>query len=85
MKTITTLLKHLLLAVLFITGTLLFLLVAGEQAPDSNLTHGQFFLIKAGALAGLVLLAKAGGLCMKAGLLPDYFIREMNNPENEEV
>lgn len=76
-KHIITATKHLLLWIAIGVGTILFMIVAGEEDPANPMTLEKFFLLKFGALAGLFLLV---GVCKKiyrAGLFPDSIYNEM--------
>ncbi len=82
-STLITIAKYALFYLLVIIGVILFMVFAGEESPDSNLTTGEFFLIKFGAMGcmyGLFVIAKA---LYKAGAFPQSIYDEIN--EDEEV
>lgn len=85
MNTVTTFFKYALLAAIIGVGMMAFIVLIGEESPDSPLTFGQFFLMKAGAMGILYALYRIGKLLLEKGLLPDSFIKYMNEIDKEEV
>ena len=73
------------MCILFFAGTFLFMMIVGEEAPDSNLTAFQFWFIKFGAFAGMYLLYRICKLCYKAGLFPEHIYEELKDIEDETV
>lgn len=53
-------------------GFLSFIVLAGEVAPCDPMPFGEFFLIKALAIASLLLCYYVGKRLHKAGYLPEY-------------
>lgn len=76
-KHITTAMKHLLLYITIGVGTILFMIVAGEEDPANPMTLEKFFLLKFGALGGLFLLVWICKKIYRAGLFPDSIYNEM--------
>lgn len=55
---------------LYLWGSFSFLILVGDEAPDSPYTFGQFMLIKLAAVINLVGCFKGGKWLYKKGLLP---------------
>lgn len=70
MRALTELLKWLLFAAKFIAGTLAFILLLGEEAPETNFTLLQWLGFKGGAMLALYLLWRDFLLCGRLNLLP---------------
>ena len=79
-----TLLQYAILAGLFIIGTIAILMILGEEAPDSQLSLFEFFVLK--ILAGFTLFGiyHAGVWFKNHNLLPLSFIRELEAAKEEE-
>lgn len=54
-----------------IWGFLSFIVLAGEEDPRDPMPLGEFFLIKAGAMASLLLCFYVGKRLHRAGYLPE--------------
>lgn len=65
-----------LMTVIGIWGTFSFMVFAGEEAPDSHLTIGDFILIKAAATVSCAGCFLCGKWLFKKGLLPEINIEE---------
>lgn len=76
-------LKSILFYFIAAVGFVLFLLVVGEESPDSPMTVWEFFLWKAGAVAGLYLLYALGKRLYKAGLMPQSLYDELKEEEGK--
>lgn len=63
--------KRLILYALALWGFISFLFLAGEKAPDSDMTSGQFCLLKLASMASLLLCCFAGKVLHRAGMLPE--------------
>lgn len=69
-----------LMTALCLWGFFSFLMLAGEEAPDSPYTFGQFMLIKSAAIVNLVGCCMSGKWLHKRGLLPS----ELDEAEKDE-
>lgn len=65
-----------LMTVLGFWGTLSFMVLAGEEAPDVCMSLGDFFQIKALALTSFAGCILCGKWLYKKGLLPEINIEE---------
>ena len=83
MKRGSELLKNILFYSIMAIGFALFMIVVGEESPDSPMTLGEFFLWKFGALAGLYLLFMLGKRLFKAGLMASDLYDELNREEGK--
>lgn len=63
--------KWLTLYSLALWGFISFLFLAGEKTPGSDMTSGQFCLLKLAALASLLLCCLIGKILHRAGMLPE--------------
>lgn len=79
-----TLLQYVILAGLFIIGTIAVLMILGEEAPESKLSLFEFFVLK--ILAGFALFGiyHTGVWFKNHNLLPLSFIRELEDAKEEE-
>lgn len=64
-------------------GMIAFMVFVGEEAPDSRLTIGEFFFLKAGAFGILYMLYHAGKYLYNNGMLPKYVMDELSKEEDE--
>lgn len=63
--------KWLMFYSLALWGFISFLFLAGEKAPDCDMTFGQFCLLKFTAMASLLLCCLVGKILHRAGMLPE--------------
>lgn len=64
-------LQYGIMVFLFTWGMLSFIFLAGEEAPDSELTFGEFFFYKILALVSFGLCVLTGKILNRHGLIPD--------------
>ena len=60
-------------------GILSFALLIGEESPGNPMTMGEFFLIKAAAVASLLLCCLVGKKMNREGYLPDEWDKYADN------
>lgn len=85
MRTLKTIVKHLLLIVLSLAGVALFIMIVGEQSPEWDISTGLFFTIKFAAILAAYILYLIGRFLYISKLLPDYFIEKIEKElESEE-
>lgn len=77
MKTLVTIAKHLIFVVLYVIGFYLFILIVGEETPDSQYTFFGFLAMKGAAFLGAYLLYLVCRLLYRKGMLPDYIAEEI--------
>lgn len=65
-----------LMTVLGVWGMVSFMVLAGEEAPDTCMSLGDFILIKALAVTSLAGCILCGKWLYKKGLLPEINIEE---------
>lgn len=57
--------------ILCILGFISFIVLAGEESPNNPMSLGEFFLIKLGGMASLLICFYVGKRLHRAGYLPD--------------
>lgn len=62
-------------------GTVAGMMIVGEEDPDSPMTMGEFFLLKAAAFLAIYLCYHLFKRLYKNGMLPKYIIDELNKEE----
>lgn len=62
-------------------GVVAGLVIAGEEAPDSPMTTGEFFMLKAAAFLAIYLCYRLGKYFYENGMLPKYVIDELSKEE----
>lgn len=66
-------LRWLIVVVILCWGFGAFILLAGEEIPESPMGPKLFVILKIAAIASLIICAYLGKLLYNAGLLPDEF------------
>lgn len=62
-------------------GTVAGMMIVGEEDPDSPMTMGEFFLLKAAAFIAIYLCYRLFKHLYENGMLPKYIIDELNKEE----
>lgn len=62
-------------------GTVAGMMIVGEEDPDSPMTMGEFFLLKAAAFIAIYLCYRLGKYLYENGMFPKYIIDELNKEE----
>ena len=62
-------------------GTVAGMMIVGEEDPDSPMTMGEFFLLKAAAFIAIYLCYRLFKHLYENGILPKYIIDELNKEE----